>query len=240
MALRFALDHRRTLPGILLAVVLGVGPLGCRRAPRSIAPEDLARVAPDSVARWVAAFTPKAPVRYDLRWQFRNDRGAAGGRAAVRVVPPDSLRFDFRGPFGKSGAAVVVGATGVWARPEGDFKDVLQSAPLFWAALGAPLRPPVGAETFGAQSPGRRSWRYAVEADTFDFVDLRNRPVRRLLAEMRRRGRIVGAVDAQFDPAGARVVSARMDFPSAESRFSFSVEAIDSSEKFGPEIWARP
>jgi hypothetical protein len=231
------MTHR--FPGVAPAVAVLIL-IACRPAPRSIAPEDLAPVSPDSVTRWVSDFTPTTRVRYDLRWRFQNDRGSTGGRAAARIAPPDSLRFDLRGMLGKSGAAVVVGSTGVWARPESDFKDILQSAPLFWAALGVPLRPPAGTETFGVNGAERRAWRYAIASDTFDFIVLRDRPVQHLLAEMRRRGKIVGVVDAQFDSAGARVASARMDFPAQEYRFTFTVEAVDSSETFGPEIWARP
>lgn len=229
----------RRFPDLALVVAV-VSIVACRPTARSIAPDNLAPVSADSVTRWVLDFTPRTSIRYDLRWRFQNDRGSTGGRAAARIAPPDSLRIDLRGMLGRSGAAVVVGSTGVWARPEGDFKDILQSAPLFWAALGMPLRPPAGIETFGENRAERRAWRYAVASDTFDFVVLRDRPVQHLLAEMRRRGKIVGVVDAQFDSAGARVVSARMDFPAQEYRFTFSVEAVDSSEIFGSEIWARP
>ncbi len=218
------------------------GPLAvaCQRGPRSIAPTDLARIDPDSVAGWVAEFTPAGPSRIDLRWTFQNDRGAAKGRAAVRIAPPDTLRFDYRGAFGRSGSAVVVGPEGVWAKPEADFRDILQSAPLFWAALGAPIKPPAGAETFGVRRPERRAWRYGVGVDTFDFVDLRGPAGHRLLAEMRRRGTIMGLVTAEYDAGAGRVTAARMDFPPAQSRFSFTVEGIDSTETFGPETWARP
>ncbi|MSR07364.1 MAG: hypothetical protein EXR93_09920 [Gemmatimonadetes bacterium] len=212
----------------------------CQPKARSIAPVDLVPIHADSIANWISEYRPRVPVRYDLKWQFLNDRGSTGGRAAIRIAPPDSLRFDVRGMFGKTGAAVVVGANGVWSKPENDFKDVLQSAPLFWAALGAPLRPPGGSATFGVAGAGRRAWRYAVGADTFDFVDRRNAAGHHLLAEMRRRGTIVGVTDATFNATGTRVASARIDFPAAETRFSFSVEAVDSLEKFDPGIWARP
>lgn len=233
--------HRPPFSSYVLAIlVLSAAAAACRPRTRSIAPTDLAPIHSDSVAGWIAEYTPRIAVRYDLKWQFQNDRGSTGGRAAIRIAPPDSLRFDLRGLFGKTGAAVLVGATGVWSKPEDDFKDVLQSAPLFWAALGAPLRPPPGAETFGVTGPGRRAWRYAVGVDTFDFVDRRIATGHHLFAEMRRRGTIVGMTDATFDTAGARVASARIDFPAAESRFSFSVEGSDSSETFDPGIWARP
>ena len=228
---------RQRAPLLALVAIAGIG--ACRPTLNSIAPEGLVSVPRDTVIRWVRDFSPKTQVRYDLRWRFQNDRGSTGGRAAARIAPPDSLRFDLRGMLGKSGAAVVVGSTGIWARPEEDFKSILQSAPLFWAALGIPLRPPAGAVTLGTSSVERRAWRYAVASDTFDFVLRYNQPVR-LLAEMRRGGKIVGVVDAQFDSTGARVVSARLDFPQQEYRFTLSVEAVDSSETFGPETWARP
>jgi hypothetical protein len=225
---------------VSLLTLVAIASLGaCRPTPKSIAPEGLVSVPRDTVILWVRDLTPKTQVRYDLRWRFQNDRGSTGGRAAARIAPPDSVRFDIRGMLGKSGAAVVVGSTGIWARPEEDFKNILQSAPLFWAALGIPLRPPPGVETLGTSSAERRAWRYTVASDTFDFVLRHNQPVR-LLAEMRRRGKIVGVVDTQFDSSGARVVSARLDFPQQQYRFTFSVDAVDSSETFGPETWARP
>ncbi|MBI4421319.1 MAG: hypothetical protein HY560_10875 [Gemmatimonadetes bacterium] len=212
---------------------------GCTRAWRSIAPADLAPVPDSTVERWVGRYSLHRPARYDLRWRFQNDRGAASGRAAVRVAPPDSLRLDFRGPFGKSGAAVVVGDSGLWAKPAGDFHDVLAAAPLFWAALALPLKPADGATVFGAEHPDRRSWRYALARDTFDFIDVRASPAR-LLAEMRRAGRIIGRSEARFDPAGQRLISARMDFPAAESRFTITVEAVDTTETFEPGVWRQP
>lgn len=226
---------------LAVAAVLGSGTSACQRGPRSIAPLDLVPISPDSVAQWLADFTPGKRLRYELRWRLENDRGTFGGRAAVRVAPPDSLRFDIRGGFGRSGAAMVVGSEGIWARPESDFKDILQSAPLFWAALGAPLKPPAGAKTFGVRGPDRRAWRYGVGADTFDFVLVRDRPQERLLAEMRRRGQIVGVVEALFPPGGGgKVASARMNFPAADLRFAFSVESLDSATVFPSDVWQRP
>lgn len=222
-----------------LAALCTVATTGCQRRPKSIAPEGLVPVSPDSVALWVQEFTPSSRVRLNLGWRYENDRGSYGGKAAARIAPPDSVRFDLRGMFGRSGSALVIGSDAIWSRPEGDFKDILQSAPLFWAALGAPIRPPEGAATFGSRTTERRAWRYVVGPDTFDFIDLRTRPKPQLLAEMRRRGQIVGLVSTQFDPSGVRLVSARVDFPLTESRFSISVEAVDSTERF-PETWQRP
>jgi hypothetical protein len=187
----------------------------------------------------MASYAPKTWTRYDLKWKYRNARGAAGGRAAIRIAPPDSLRFDFRGPFGKSGTAMVVGDSGMWAKPEGDFDDILRAAPLFWAALGIPLAPGPKMKAFGLERPEGRAWRYATASDTFDFLETRQKPAH-LLAEMRRAGKIVGVVDAQFNEAGSHVVASRLDFPTTESRFSFTVDSVVTTEAFGSEIWRRP
>ncbi len=220
------------------AILTVAGLVGCRHGLHSIALVGLAPLPRSTLAEWVSHYAPRNPVRYELRWRFQNDQGAAGGRAVVRIVPPDSLRLDFRGPFGKSGAAVVVGDSGVWSKPEGDFRDVLRSAPLFWAALGMPLPPGPRVETGGLDRPDGRAWRYATGQDTTDFVEVR--APAKLLAETRRGGRIVGLAEAQFDQAGRRVVASRLDFPVAQSRFTFSVSAVDTSAVFSSEIWRQP
>ena len=233
MAFRSGLLHT------VVVVAAGTVAMACRTGPRSIAPVGLAPVAADSVRRWLEPLAAAHSMRYDLRWQLRNSKGAASGRAAVRVAPPDSLRFDYRGAFGKAGAAMVVGDTGVWAEPEGDFRDILQSAPLFWAALGLPLPPGPGVPVSALERPEFRAWRYVVASDTFDFVHVRG-PDERLLAEMRRRGRIVGVTETHFAPGIGRATEARIDFPAVETRFSFTVDLVDSTGAFAPEIWNRP
>jgi hypothetical protein len=220
------------------AVVAGALAAGCGRGPQSIAPAGLVPLPAETVTAWVRPLAAVLPMRYDLRWQLRNSKGAASGRAAVRITPPDSLRFDFRGAFGKSGAAMVVGDSGVWAEPEGDFRDILQSVPLFWAALGLPLQPR-GSPVSGLERPGLRAWSYVVAQDTFNFVHIRG-PEERLLGEMRRRGRTVGTAEARLAPGGGRATQARLDFPAVETRFSFTVDLVDSTATFGPETWRRP
>ncbi len=222
---------------LLVFLLLALG--GCQKGLKSIAPIGLAPTEPSTVREWLTVYAPRTWVRYDLHWSYRNDRGAAGGRASVRIAPPDSLRFDFRGPLGKSGSALIVGDSGVWAKPEADFRDILRAAPLFWAALGIPRGPTSRMTVSGLSTPERRAWRYAAAVDTFDFVEVHLRPAR-LLAEMRRGGRIVGVSDALFNDAGDHVLSSRLDFPGAQSRFSFTVDSLAKVEAFGPETWLRP
>jgi hypothetical protein len=192
-----------------------------------------------TVREWVAPYVPKGSVQYDLHWTLRNARGSVKNRAAVRIAPPDSLRLDFRAPFGKSGAGVVVGDSVIWAKPEGDVSELLKAAPLFWAALGMPREPGKDVRVFALESPERRAWRYAGSTDTFDFVEVRQKPLR-LLSEMRRGGKIMGRSDAQFSESGDHVVSSRLDFPEADSRFSFTVDSLKTTESFATEIWRRP
>jgi len=190
------------------------------------------------VSRWAATFAPRAILRYNLRWKFVNDRGAAGGRAAVHVVPPDSLRFDYRGPFGRSGAAVVVGDSGIWGEPEGDVRGVVRVAPLFWAALGAPLPPSTRATLLGYEDQQGRAWRSIADRDTFDVV-VSTGPPTRIRSQLRRAGQLVGATDVVLDSA-QRARQGRIDLFLDETRFSFTVAGIDSLKAVDPTTWKRP
>lgn len=211
---------------------------GC--APRlvSLAPAGLGPVSRDSVATWVAAYAPASPRRYDLRWRFFTPRGSTAGRAAVRVSAPDSLRFDYRGPFGRSGAAVLVRDSAVWAEPEKDARDLIPMAPLFWAALGLPLAPPPDAELFGRPDGVGRAWRYVVRGDTMDLVEVGAGP-ERLLTELRR-DRILATTEIRFRPGTRVPLEGQMRFPAEGTAFTFTVEAIDSTSAFDPSIWRRP
>src|SRR5712675_1958548 len=111
----FALDKAHRMSYYLLGGMLA-GIVSCHGL-KSIAPVGLSTIEVAAVRQWVTPYAPKKPVQYDLHWIFRSARGSVKNRAAVRIAPPDSLRLDFRGPFGKSGAAVVVGDSGVWAKP---------------------------------------------------------------------------------------------------------------------------
>src|SRR5260221_8100106 len=90
--------NRKLLLNHVAAILTVAGLAACQHGLRSIALAGLAPLPRSTVAEWVSRYAPRNPVRYELRWRFQNDRGAAGGRAAVRIVPPDSLRLDFPGP----------------------------------------------------------------------------------------------------------------------------------------------
>ena len=104
----------------------------CSPGPGTIAPEGMAPMDAAVVAEWTDRYAPAGGRSYRIRpWRYRNEQGAAAGRAVVQVAPPDSLRFDYQGPFRKSGMAAVVGDSALWVVPEDDFRGLVTLAPLF-------------------------------------------------------------------------------------------------------------
>lgn len=214
-----------------------VGVVGCSGGPGSIAPVGLAPTDAAVVEGWIGRFQPHAARLYRIRpWRYRNERGSAAGRAVVRVAPPDSMRFDYQGPFRKSGKAAVVGDSALWVVPDDDFGGLVALAPVFWAAVGLPQAPPPGTPVFAMTRGEVRAWRYIVAGDTLNFV-LRGNPATRLLAEIRRRGRTIGVADVRLDPVTGFAVKAKIDLPIEPSRFEFTVEHVDTLATFDPTIW---
>ena len=219
-----------------VAAVVG----GCAGTLRSIAPANLAPIPADSASAWAAPFQPTVPLRFDLRWSFENRDGRAAGRATARYAPPDTLRFDYRGPFGRSGSALVVSGEAVWSEPEGDVDDLVPVAPVLWAALGIILPPDTGSQVLGHATPERRAWRYTTGDRAVDYIrTMGSRP--RLLAELREADRILGVVVVQLDTtAAARPVASEMRFPGQRSTFSLTVRQVDSVAAYPPDTWKRP
>lgn len=207
---------------------------------RSIAPENLAPIPRDTAAVWAAEFHPGVPLEFDLRWRFENPEGTAAGRAVGRYAPPDTLRFDYRGPFGRSGAALVVGDEAVWSEPEGDVDNLVPVAPILWAALGIVPRPDEASIVLGHATPERRAWRYTTADRAVDYIRVMGaRP--RLLAELREADAILGVVEVRLDTtAAARPLSAEMRFPPQRSKFSLTVRQVDSVAAHPPDTWKRP
>jgi len=233
------LDRLGGLPyHALVAAGLVAAGAGCIRGLKSIAPADLLPTAADTVSMWAAEFQPRAPLQYELRWRFENNQGTSAGRAAVRYAPPDTLRFDYRGPFGKSGSAVIVGNNPIWAAPEGDFQDLVPVAPILWAALGIVIPPGDGATTAGRDEPRWRAWRYVNGEEAIDFIYQRG-PAPRLQAEVRHGERVAGVVALELAPEALRPTRAVMRFPAGGSRLTFTVLALDSVAAFPPETWRR-
>lgn len=155
------------------------------------------------------------------------------GRGTARIAPPDSLRFDYAGPFGLgSGAAVVIGDSVAWADPEQNFRSLVPAIPMLWAALRMVPPPSDDAVVFGtADTTGgarRVVWRFAAAEDTLDFVTTGGGAV--LEAEWRQGGKVLARSRAQS-------TSARIDFPEASARFELTVGAVDSAAVIPPALW---
>ena len=222
-----------------LAVPLALALGACAPGLKSIAPSGLEPAPRDTIEAWLAPYRPAGSVRYDVRWRFANQKGSTAGRAAVRIAPPDSLRFDYRGPFGRSGAAVIVADSALWVAPERDTREIVPAAPVFWAALGIPQPPPDGAVLSARGAAGGRVWRYVSEVDTMDFVEVGPGP-ELLLTEVRRNGKIVASTEVRFRPGGGAPLEARVRFPQDGSALILTVEGVESVAAFDPSTWRRP
>ena len=182
---------------------------------------------------------PRAPIRYGLRWSFENQKGSAHGRAAVHLIPPDSLRFDYRAPFGRSGAAVVFGDSLVWSEPEQELDQLFEFAALFWAAIGIPRAPPTGWQIRGDETAERRAWQYVRGADTVSYV-VAAPPTRRLRAEARLGDEVIGTVDVAYSDSTRWPASAVMFFPSSAASFRFTVLEVGAIDSLDENVWKRP
>ncbi len=223
------------LASLTVAAVLA----GCVGGLQSIAPVGLEPASPEDVMPWIVEGIPRHPLQYDLRWRYETQRGRSAGRAVVRFAPPDTLRFDYRGPFGRSGAALVIGGTAVWSEPEEDVRNLLPIVPLFWAALGVAVKPADGAEVFALATTNWRAWRYLEAHQVSDFIWTPAAPSR-FQAEVRQDGRIMGAVDVQLSNGSRLPAQASMVFPRDASRFSITVQSIDTVTAFDADTWKRP
>ncbi len=211
--------------------------VGCTPRLRSLAPQGFVPADRDLVEGWVAELTPSRPRLYEVRpWRFRNERGSAAGRASIRIVPPDSLRFDYRGPFGRSGHAAIVGDSALWMTSE-DFEGLITYAPLFWTALGIPPVPPDTTPVFSLIGDDFRAWRYILAQDTLDFV-LRGSPAVSLLGEIRRQGQVLAQATVKLDPITGLATQSKIDFYNI-SRFEFTVQSVDTLASFDSTIWQK-
>ncbi len=224
----------RSLLIVSTAVLVGTA---CNRPPRPLAPLGMIPMSRDTARAWVAELAPTELRRYDLRWRFQNQQASVAGRGAVRLAPPDSLRFDYRAPFGRSGAAVVVDDEVIWREPE-DGVQLIPVVALFWAALGIPRLPPVGSKVMGLADGDRRIWQYLVDGDTLTYV-VRSGSLR-LQAEIRQPGRLVGTVDVRFDPETHLPTQATLTFPEKAAILRFTVEEIEELASLDADIWKRP
>ena len=204
----------------------------------------LAPASRDSAVAWTRTTLPRTPTLIRFRWRYQDERVKYAGRGSTRIARPDSLRFDFAGPFNLgNGAAVVIGDSVAWADPEKNFRSLVPAIPMLWAAF-ALVRPPANdASVFGGQlvdsvtHKRRVFWRFVQVEDTLDYVVTDSAGRESLLeAEWRRRGAVVARSRSQLD-ALRRPASARVDFPEAPARFELTVSAVDTAALIPPNVW---
>lgn len=219
-----------------LAVLVVVS--GCKHRGEPLSPDGMNRLTLGTVQSWLVDLAPQRAARYDVNWTYQTQQGAVRGQAALRVQPPDSMRFDYRGPFGRAGASVVVNDDVVWAEPEEEVELLMPVVPLFWAALGIPRDPSPGAQIIGLETDTERRWRYGENGDTLDYVVTRVPPYR-LQASMRRLRDVIGLVEVTYDDT-RMPVEAMLTFPQTATRFMFDVTKVDTTVTLSPDIWDRP
>jgi hypothetical protein len=224
---------RLDLPALL--AYLGSALLGCRSGPEPVIPEGAQPVSSGEVAPWVAVTRPAASQVYRFKWLLRDERGSAGGKGAVRMAPPDSVRLDVAGPFGSGAAsAVVVGDRAIWTDPEDAIARLVPNYPLMWAMFGVAREPPANAQIRALSTPTTRAWRYAGPSDTVDYARTEG-DVGRFVAEVRSGGELIGRAETTLDSTGAPLKS-RLTVPSAPAQLDITFLSI-TRDTFAPDLW---
>lgn len=220
-------------------VYLALGLLGCGGKPAPLAPTGLVSVDAARVTQWVSSTAPTRGALHRFTWLYQDEQASKGGRGSVRIVPTDSLRFDFAGSLGiGKGSAAVIGDSAIWVVPERSVEELVPGISLLWAVLGVARGPMAGAELAGLEQEGRVAWRYVTQDDTITYVRSGADPVT-LAAEVRRQGKVLGRTTMTMKADGTPL-KARLTVPSVPSKLEITFYATVPTESFPPEIWARP
>lgn len=221
-----------------LAGFLALGVMACMPRPAPLAPGGLQPIDPGVVRDWVTELMPASAVRYELQWIYETQQGRVRGRAAVRFARPDSVRFDYRAPFGRSGAAVLIGDSVLWAEPEEEVATLIPVASLFWAALGLPRYPPDGRPVLGEEGEGTRIWRFGDGRFEKTYVET-VRPEPRLQMELRQGADLIGTTQVSLDSLGSPS-TATITFPRAAARFTMTINRVERLAGIDPAVWREP
>ena len=234
----------RSCPVVLLSALVtagcttGMAPL----TPAEVAPitsAGLSPIASTSATEWVGRHQPSHPVRYELRWLVRTERGRTRGRATVLIAPPDSLRFDYRAPFGRRGSGVIIGNHIVWSQPEEDVERFIPSPALFRGALGIPRLPPQGASISGRTRPEDQVMRYTMGDTTLTYVRAAfSSPT--LTAQLLVGGRLVGTSFVTLADSTGPPLNGRVRFQESGVFFGFTVRTIDTLLSVDAGVWREP
>lgn len=227
MAQRVLLDRSRWLPYLALVCA------ACTGAPAPVIPVAATGLPADSASDWVRALQPAGRWLQRFKWQYQDDRSAAGGRGSAHIAGTDTIRFDVAGPLGASpAAAMVVADSPVWVRPEDAIRKLVPSYPLMWAVFGV-ARAPRGVPIVWAGRAGEaRLWRAVAGSDTVEWAWTPSR----LTAEVRHDGHVIGRVETRFAPDG-HLATARLVTPEVPARLDLTFTRSDSSARFPANVW---
>jgi len=220
-----------------LAAALSVA--GCASAfPSASMPTTLAPMPVTDARMWAASTAPSGHLTLRFHWHLIAE-GGSGGRGAVLIAPPDSLRLDFRGPVGfGSGAAGVIGDSAIWAEPQDQVQKFVPSYPLLWAMVGV-ARPPVGSWVIeGHRDAATTAWRYTRGADRVDYL-LRRGATTILEAYVRQDGRPLGHVVTVFDVEG-HLARSRLDVLTTQARLEITFDKATKQIPFDRDSWLAP
>lgn len=206
---------------------------GCVHAPAPVIPVALTSVSLDSTMAWSGATAPAGRWLHRFKWQYQDDRSAQGGRGSAHIAGPDSIRFDVAGPLGVSpAAALIVGDTARWVRPEDAIQKLVPSYPLMWALFGVARAPADATPILAGRAGTTDVWRAVAGADTIDW----SRSAHRLVAEVRRGGAVVGRAECRFGPDG-QVSTARLTMPAVPARLDLTFTLSEASARFPADVW---
>lgn len=226
-----------TLMALRLVATLPLG--GCASGfPSAAMPSALAPMPIADARMWAASTRPPGHLTLRFHWHLIAE-GGSGGRGAVLVAPPDSLRLDFRGPVGfGSGAAGVIGDSAIWAEPEDQVQKFVPSYPLLWAMVGI-ARPPVGTWTIeGHRDASTTAWRYTRGADRVDYL-FRRGATTILEAYVRQDGKPLGHVVTVFDVNG-HLARSRLDVLTTQARLEITFDKDTRQAPFNRDSWLAP
>lgn len=207
--------------------------------PEMPTPTGLAPASAADAVTWADSTRPSDNRDLRFRWQFRDERSAAGGRGRARLALPDSVRFDVSGPLGSGrGSAFVLGDTAVWAAPEEDVRKLVPNYPLFWAMLGIARPPAAGTEVRRFADSTLIAWQFVSGGDTVEYVRLGG-ATPRLIAEVRQQGKRLGRVETRFGPDGSPA-SARLVAPGVPARLDLTFTQNTRAGSFALDTWTPP
>jgi hypothetical protein len=229
---------RTTIARTLLPLT-AVALAGCATAfPTAAMPVTLGPVPGADARTWAASTLPPGHLILRFHWHLIAD-GSSGGRGAVLVAPPDSLRLDFRGPVGfGSGAAGVIGDSAIWAEPQDQVQKFVPSYPLLWAMVGIARPPRGGWAVEGSPGASTAARRYTHGADRVDYL-LRRTGVTILEAYVRQDGKPLGHVVTVFDVDG-HLARSRLDVLTTRARLEITFDKTSKQTPFGRDSWLAP